>query len=134
MYLCFLPGNAGLVFAEELPDGYYSPGIFVIEEEDGGVLPSSFSFRAVQNGEEQAFTLIRSQFGGQNENLYVVETESFGGFRFLLESLGPEIGYQGRSSRLRRHRPLRICISLSAEKMEQVCQDSDFYFVGVGLE
>nr|HMN23967.1 hypothetical protein [Ignavibacteriaceae bacterium] len=54
----------------------------------------------------------------------------YGSFGFNLVFIKPDIVYKGKREQLLNHKPLGIAITADSEKLERVCHDFDFYFIG----
>lgn len=133
LYLSFFPPEDGFLFPSELPDQYYSPGLFIAEAESDGSLAYSYIFDAMDAGSRVEFELVRQDEADPNSNLYVVQTKQFGSFYFSLVNVNPRYKYRGKNRSLRDHRELKIAVTRDSQKLERVCQNFDFYFIGSTL-
>lgn len=128
-YLCFYQ-DVGFLFPDELPDNYYFPGLFLVETKGDGKLSYDYSFDAMESGRRISLTMVRANEGEINSTLYSVRTEHFGSFGFNLERINPKIRYGGQRSDLLNHRHFFAAVSIDQEKLERVCREFDFYFIG----
>ena len=133
MYLSFFSPEEGLLFPDELPDQYFAPGLFVAEEEQDGSLAYRYSFDAMDAGRRVEFDLVRQDEADPTSNLYVVRTKQFGFFYFSLVGMNPWYRYRGKRKSLRDHGELRIAVTRDSQKLERVCQNFEFYFIGSTL-
>lgn len=125
----FSPENA-LLFPTELPDGYFSPGLFVAEEDPKGLAAYEYSFDAMDAGNRVTLNLVRQDEANPTATLYAVRTEKFGIFFFSLVEMNPIYRYIGKKTSLRKHQNFRIAVTRDAQKLERVCQNFNFYFIG----
>ncbi|MDC8443626.1 hypothetical protein JJO83_13100 [Halomonas aquamarina] len=132
-YLCFFSQGGGFLFPDELPPDYYSPGLFLIEPNQNGEYPYSFSFDAMDNGKRVSLNLVRADEGNPRSTLYVVRTKHYGSFWFNLERVNPFLPYLGTRPQLKNHRSFGVAITTDSVKLERVCHKFDFYFIGSTL-
>ncbi|WP_158900131.1 hypothetical protein [Burkholderia sp. L27(2015)] len=132
-YLSFYPPYDGFLFPDELPPTYYAPGLFLVEETGDGLLPYSYEFEAMDNGQRVTLTMVRNNEGDVNSNLYVVKTKYYGSFWFSIERLNPRLKYLGKRLALSAHRALSVAVTRDANKLERTCERFDFYFIGTTL-
>ncbi len=126
-YLCISNVKMGLVFPDELPEDYYSPGMFIIEEKEKGYFAAQYGFYAIHRSERLEFDLKRFQ-----NNLFLVNVPEFGVFAFLANQVHWMYNkYVGRHHNMIEHNRLYYLQSLNENKMEKICQEEDFYFVGL---
>ncbi len=134
LYLSFYRPEEGFLFPDELPDQYYSPGLFLVEEEGHGRLSSSYLFDAMDGGRRVTLQMTRHDEGNQLSNLYVVRTDLFGTFGFSLTGINPKLAkYRGGRPQLQNHNRLRIAVTQNSRKLERICEEFDFYFIGATL-
>ncbi|WDB48801.1 hypothetical protein [Escherichia albertii] len=88
-YLSFFNEQGGFLFPDELPDDYYSPGLFIVERNQCGEYPDVFLFDAMDNGKRVSLHLTRVSERNSISTLYVVRTEDYGSFGFRLENINP---------------------------------------------
>jgi hypothetical protein len=125
-YFCISDSSWGLVFPEELPDDYYSPGLFYIAVETGThLLEDCYDFYAVDRDQDVILQLTRSF--GQN---YVVNTDRFGTFHFWVGDR--PFNYSGRDPKLQ-NKEFRLVIPQDEDMFSLACLDSLFFFYGDGL-
>lgn len=129
-YLCYKTTLNGFLFPDELPKDYYSPGLFILETDNNNNLSYHYDFKAMQQGREITLKLFRSESSTSGSNLYIVKTADYGIFGFTVEQINPKIKYLGKKQKLANHKPLYIAISIDQKKLEQVCHEHDFYFIG----
>lgn len=134
LYLSVFPPETALLFPNELPDAYFAPGLFIAQQEVGGTLPYSYSFDAMDGDQRVSLQLVRHDEADRDANLYVVHTKHYGSFWFSLEPINPEFRYRGRKQRLRDHADLRMAVARDSQKLERVCKEFDFYFIGSTLD
>ncbi|MGP5546435.1 hypothetical protein [Psychrobacter alimentarius] len=132
-YLSFFSEIGGFLFPDELPKNYYSPGLFLIESDRNGKYPYAFSFDAMDNGKRVSLKLEKANEDDPRSTLYVVRTTHYGSFWFKLEDINPSLGYLGVKFKLKDNHSFSIAISKDSEKLERVCRNFDFYFIGSTL-
>lgn len=130
LYLSFFPPEDGFLFPDELPDQYFAPGLFVAEAEQDGSLAYKYTFDAMDAGDRVEFELVRQDEADPTSNLYVVRTKQYGSFYFSLMDVNPQYQYRGKDKLLRGHGDLKIAVTRDSQKLERVCQNFDFYFIG----
>ena len=131
LYLCYYPDALGFLFPNELPQHYYSPGLFIVEEDSNGMLPYQLDFDAMDRGNRVTFSLVRQNERDPLSNLYVVKTKTLGTFSFRMTHINPLVDkYRGSHRALFNHRRLHLVTSQDSQKLERVCQKYDFYFIG----
>lgn len=131
-YLCHPPGDsANFVYAAELPDDYYAPGMFCVEASSlSGTIPESFQFPAQLNKNIVILNLVRV-----NARTYAVELKEVGvRFFFKLISFDRTSRYVGQVPNRFSDYPLLRVQPANFLRLEQACLDYDFYFVGLGYE
>lgn len=133
LYLSFFPPEDGFLFPNELPDQYFAPGLFVVEAERDGSLAYRYTFVAMDAGGRVEFDLVRQDEADPTSNLYVVRTKQYGSFYFSLVDMNSRYQYRGKKRSLRDHGELKIAVTLDSQKLERVCQNFDFYFIGSTL-
>lgn len=132
-YLCYFDEQRGVVFPDELPRNYYSPGLFLVEPQNRGEHYYNYSFDAMDNGKKISLMLIRVNDSNLSSNLYVVKTKNYGSFWFKLETINPRIRYVGKRNQLRSHQGFSVAMSTDSGKLERVCKEHNFYFIGRAL-
>ena len=133
LYLSFFPPEAGLLFPDELPTDYYAPGLFIAQQVNDDSLAYAYSFDAMDAGRRVSLKLVRQYEADPQSSLYVVRTDHYGSFWFSLVPLNPEYVYRGRKQTMRNHNPLQIAVARDSTKLERVCKEFDFYFIGSTL-
>lgn len=131
-YLCHPPNETnGFVYAAELPNGYYAPGMFCVEASDAsGNLAESFEFPA-----RLGKRLITTNLVQVATRTYAVDIEELAvKLFFKLVSLDRKSRYEGRSSDRFSGLPLFRAQPANTQRLEQVCVNHDFYFVGFGYD
>lgn len=132
-YLCRSPEDSKqFVFASELPENYYSPGLFVIEAASrGGRLEQTFNFLARQGQNTMSLELRRSK----NGRAYIVDAAHNGKFYFKAVALDINSRYSGQRRWLFHDMPLYRLEPANMQQLESACIDRDFYFIGsAGVE
>lgn len=127
-YLCRSPDDPErFVFADELPDNYYSPGLFIVEASarDGAMDPS-FKFLARQGERILELDLKRSEEG----RAYIVDAAENGKFYFKQVALKKSVRYDGRRISLFHDLPLYRMEPANMGLLERACIERDFYFIG----
>lgn len=132
-YLCFLSEQSGFLFPDELPQNYYSPGLFLVTPEESGTYAYSYTFDAMDNGRRISLSLVRADEGNPRSTLYVVRTKSYGSFWFDLRLINPLFRYLGSRPQLSQHRDFSVAFSMNTDKLERVCKNFNFYFIGSTL-
>jgi hypothetical protein len=127
-YLCRSPDEPeSLVFANELPEHFYSPGFFVIEAVSrSGMLGGRFSFLARKGQAKINLELQQSN----NSRVYIVDTASNGVFYFKAIALARTLRYSGQRGSLFNDMPLYRLEPANMMRLERECIDHDFYFTG----
>ena len=129
-YLSYYSEQQGFVFPNELPKNYYSPGLFLVEPNENGTFSYGYTFDAMDNGSRISLKLIRANEGDPSSTLYVVRTKNYGSFWFNLESINQHIRYIGQNPKLGNHSPMAIAMTTDADKLERICKNYNFYFIG----
>jgi hypothetical protein len=132
-YLSFYIEISGFLFPEELPKNYYAPGLFLIEMDNDRRFSYGYTFDAMDNGRRISLIMIRADEGDQDSKLYVVKTLHYGSFWFNLEKINPNLVYKGSKEQLLNHNEFRVAKSTDSGKLERVCHNFDFYFIGSTL-
>ena len=127
-YLCRSPDNSNeFVFANELPEDYYSPGLFVVQSVNPRGLPlQEYTFFARQGMQRLRLNLMRSKDG----RAYVVDADINGIFYFKIIRLGNNERYTGSRTRVFNDTPLYRLEPANMMQLERACIERDFYFVG----
>lgn len=116
-----------LVFADELPEDYYAPGMFVVEAKSkGGALSTNFQFAARQGQQLLALELNTTERG----RTFKVDANSIGMFYFKLIALNRTVRYAGIRPRSFNNRPLYRVEPANMTLLERACTEHDFYFIG----
>lgn len=130
-YLCpYLGKETGLVFPDELAEGEYSPGLYIIEENNEHQLDNSYNFHAVQAGTLLQFNLEKVN-QTHSEPVFLVKTPLFGTFYFRVYPLSQEMRYIGQYEDFKNHYPLWLLECMDDNRLEILCQKADFFFVGM---
>ena len=132
-YLCFLGERSGFLFPDELPQNYYSPGLFLITPEQDDTYAYSYSFDAMDNGRRISLSLVRADEGNPMSALYVVRTKKYGSFWFDLRRINPLLRYIGNRQQLSKHGDFSVATTTNADKLERACKNFNFYFIGSTL-
>ena len=122
MFLCESSDlEEGLVFPNELDDDCGFPGLFVIEEKQGK-LNEKYMFDAIQNGNKISITL----------KIYEGNTfyAQFNNDIFYFMAHPTKYSYIGHNNCLQNRNPLWILDPVNPNKLEEVCQKQDLFFVG----
>lgn len=131
-YMCYSDNsNAdGLVFPNELLEDTYSPGLWVIELMEFEILPNIFEFDAVDNNELQELKMTRI-----NQDIYQVESVKNGKFYFRIQHLFFRYNkYVGESKLINPRSKLLQVVPLNIQKLDSICLENGFFFVGRGEE
>ncbi|WP_243250043.1 hypothetical protein [Sulfitobacter pontiacus] len=132
-YLSFFHPENSFLFPNELPDQYYSPGLFIAEAKRDGNLAYRYTFDAMDSGDRVRLELVRQDEGDISSSLYVVRTKKYGSFYFSFLDLNHRFRYRGKKRSLIDHGELKVALSRDNQKLERVCQNFDFYFIGSTL-
>lgn len=132
-YLSFYSEQFGFLFPNELPKNYYSPGLFLVEPGGNGTFSNGYTFDAMDNGSRISLKLIRANEDNPSSTLYVVRTKHYGSFWFNLEHINQNIRYIGRNPKLVNHNPMAVAMTTDPDKLERVCKNCNFYFIGSTL-
>jgi hypothetical protein len=132
-YLSFFSELNGFLFPDELPKNYYAPGLFLVEPEANGSYPYGYSFDAMDNGRRVSLKLIRVDENNSRSSLFVVKTRHYGSFWFNLEKINPSFRYKGSRSLLHNHNDFCVAMTTDHDKLERVCRNFNFYFIGSTL-
>lgn len=119
--------KAGFVFPNELDDDYYAPGFFVIESSgDVNRFSDNYMFLAIDKGKIVKTILNRNNKG------FIVNTEKYGEFQFeAIFAPTPMNRYIGISPEFKEIKTKLYILKCSDdEKLENVCREHDFYFIG----
>lgn len=127
-YLCRPPEDSNtFVFANELPDNYYSPGLFVVESDNSrGELGPAFKFLARQYQQTLYLELKRAE----RWRTYIVDAGQYGIFYFKAIALDRNIRYSGKNTSLFHNKPLYRLEPANMTLLERACVERNFYFVG----
>lgn len=129
-YLSFFSEGNGFVFPHELPKNYYSPGLFLVEPNQNNDFSYSYTFDAMDGGRRISLALSRANEDNPLSSLYMVKTEHYGTFWFNLESIKPEFRYIGSRVELNNHNSFFVVMTTDRQKLERVCNEFNFYFIG----
>jgi hypothetical protein len=132
-HLSFYSEQSGFLFPNELPKNYYSPGLFLVEPENNGSFSYGYTFDAMDNSNRISLNLIRANEGDPNSTLYVVRTKHYGSFWFNLEIINNGFRYLGKKPQLIDHNPLAVAMTTDSDKLEKICKNYNFYFIGSTL-
>jgi hypothetical protein len=127
-YLCRSPNDPkSFLFANELPDNYYAPGLFIVEADNrSGVLDERFKFLARQGLQ----TLNLELQGAERGRSYVVDAGENGKFYFKVIALDRTSRYFGHRSNVFRDMPLYRLEPANMRQLELACVERGFYFIG----
>lgn len=126
-YLCRDPKNTeGLIFAAELEEYDYAPGLFVVESKTGWSLDDEYVMRARRGQEVMSFRLLRTV----DRRIFKVETIEFGTFLFKAISLDAKYRYSGKQRNVFKLNRLWRIEPANFNHLEEVCLKHDFYFIG----
>jgi len=127
-YLCHPPEDSDtLVFATELPENFYSPGIFVVEGATRGTrLGPTYKFLA-REGQQTLYLELKQIEKGRT---YIVDAGHNGAFYFKAISLNRDIRYSGQHQSLFNYFPLYRIQPANMTQLERACIERDFYFIG----
>ena len=132
-YLCRSPNDPKqFLFANELPEHYYSPGLFIVEAVNKRrMLSPSFKFLARQGQQTLSLDLRRSEKG----RAYVANAGVNGIFYFKAVALDRTSRYTGRRESFFHDMPMYRLEPANMGQLERACVDRDFYFIGsAGIE
>ncbi len=127
-YLCRSQNDSDqFVFANELPENYYSPGLFIVEAANRrGLLEQGFNFLARQGKQTISLELRRTE----NGRAYIVDAAHNGKFYFKAIALDRSSRYSGQRRGLFHDMPLYRFEPANMRQLERACIDRDFYFIG----
>jgi hypothetical protein len=127
-YLCRSHDDLyGLLFAGDLPQSYYSLGMFVIEANHwSGELAGTYSFLARQGRKTLNLTLKLLEV----RPIYMVDADENGIFYFKAIALDRRIKYCGSMDSIFQGKQLYRLEPASMIKLEKACVENDFYFIG----
>lgn len=131
-YLSYYNEKFGFLFPDELPDNYYAPGLFLIEVDNNNNFLHTYTFDAMDNGKRTTLELTCTN-KEHNSSLYVVRTKHYGSFWFNLERIHFGLVYIGKNKLMADHNNLAVLISTDSNKLEKVCKEYNFYFIGKAL-
>lgn len=125
LYLCInnsLP--LGFVFPNELPPNYYSPGFFIIDFRSS----ETYTFSALNKGKLSTYNLYTKG------NLGFVKTE-YGLVFFRISKVNSWYNkYVGNYQSLSNFKNLHILQCTEENKLELLCKNENFYFIGYSLK
>lgn len=127
LYLTYsdIKGRGGLLFPQELQPNTYSPGIWVFERLSYS-FPLELVFNAVDNNQVQS--LMMKYIGG---NTYHVFTEKYGSLFFRALKLSEWYNkYVGNNKNIKSFSTFYQVIPVNTQKLEKLCIESGFFFVG----
>lgn len=127
-YLCYSDNSekTGLVFPYELLPKTYSPGLWAIDLNQHDIIPSSFSFDAVDDNRLVTFKLTQV-----NGSVFRVNTKKYGVFYFRIINIYFRYQkYTGNSPLINPNNRLFQVISTDILKLNQICIERKFFFVG----
>lgn len=135
LYLCYknIYNEVGFVFPSELPENYYSPGFFVITksyldvQSDKYDFFDEYDFLAMYEGK-----LLKTTLRKTNKNNFIVNVGKLGEFCFEAKFVSNWINRYIGSKRVKeiKGNSMYVLISKDNERLESVCREHDFYFVG----
>jgi hypothetical protein len=128
VYLCRGSADSDdMFFAPELPGGYFSPGLFLVEARNSrGKLDDVYGFTARHGEQEIALEINRTE----NGRSYVVDADQYGKCYFKVVAMSGSTKCGGllvdnfEGFGLSRLEPVNI------QRLEQVCRQQDFYCIG----
>jgi len=128
LYLCRGAENSDeFFFAQELPEGFYSPGLFVIEARTArGMLHDAYRFAARQGDQVLNLELKATE----NGRAFVTDAATNGKFYFKAVTMSRETVYAGRLTQQFDGLPFFRLEPANMQQLEQACRQSDFYFTG----
>jgi hypothetical protein len=127
-YLSISDKQQGLVLVDELPTSYYSPGFFIIEGDPDP--ENTYIFLAAHDND-----IVSTEIVKKNGMTFTVEHPDFGVFGFRAQKIPWQYRhYVGGSKELEDHGLLWRLFPLDDRKLEAICQEDDFYFVGYSGE
>lgn len=131
LYLCFAfsKENNGFVYPGEIDDeNYYAPGLFIIQGKAYYQLDDKYGFQAVQKEEIYNYTLEKVR-----KNIFRVRVEPnidlYFKAKFISSSYNHYLG--GRKNRISPKSFFYELIPMQPNRIEELCQTKDFYFVGI---
>ncbi len=124
LYLSKDSKEKGLVFVDELPENYYSPGAWYLYSETRS-LDESYSFIA-RDGEEIVKTTLVKIRG----NFFRVKHKDYGSFPF--EAIPVDYRYNEYIGTIEKYKQGKFfkLHPLNENKLEFYCLSSIFYFIG----
>lgn len=126
-YLCrTVESRNEFVFPNELPENYYSPGLFVIQKKIDNEFSSKYSFAARQGEQLLDLDLVH----GNDLRTFKVEVQGIGIYVFKAVSLDREDKYVGNIKSAFLDAPLWRLEPANMLQLERACRMHDFYFVG----
>jgi hypothetical protein len=126
LYLTYSNLDEGLVFPNELEEGIYSPGMWMIQGNSISTCPSILSFDAVFENQLQKLTLRRIE-----GNYYQSDTKKFGKVNFrLIELYRRYQNYVGKSQFINRDLKFFQLVPIDIPKITELCLKNHFFFIG----
>jgi len=126
LYLSYSNINDGLVFPNELSDGIYSPGMWVLQSESINKTNSNYHFDAVDKNE-----LIKLNLSKIQNNYFQVDTKKYGKINFrLLEIYWRYQNYVGNSNLINRQLKFFQLVPIDIPKLSTLCLENNFFLVG----
>jgi len=128
LYLCRgVADSDDFYFAPELPENYFALGQFVIESRNTrGDMHDLYRFDAIQGNQELELELKPAERG----RAYFVDAGARGKFYFKVVAMNRATRYAGQQQALFDGMPFYRLEPANMQQLEQVCQLTEFYFVG----
>lgn len=124
--MCVPPDAPGLVFPDELPKDYYSPGKFFVERNVDNKYYQQYEFDAMLNGEVHKVTLQTA-----HNDTFKATAEEIGDFNFKTMRVHYLYNrYLGNKGFMKQHGTLSMLVPNDRDALERACIEQDFFFIG----
>ncbi|MBA6157385.1 hypothetical protein H3Z83_12780 [Tenacibaculum sp. S7007] len=126
LYLSYSNVSDGLVFPNELSEGVYSPGMWVLQSENINATNELYDFDAVDENK-----LIKLNLSKIQNNYFQVDTRKYGKINFRLHEIYYRYqNYVGNSNLINPHLKFFQLVPIDIPKLSNLCLEKGFFLVG----
>ncbi len=125
-YLSYSNVEEGLIFPNELENGVYSPGMWVLQSKNLSQAKEKYLFDAINKNEVVPLILNKV-----NKDYFQVDTLKYGKIYFRLKKIYKRHQfYNGKSTLINNDLSFFQLIPISIPKLTQLCLENNFYLIG----
>lgn len=126
LYLTYSNDQEGLVFPNELEQGIYAPGMWVIQAENIHKTRDSYLIDAIDNNE-----LVKLNVSKVNGTLFQVDTIKYGSVFLRLKEIYERYNkYVGNSNWINENSRFFQLIPIEIPKLTELCLSRKFFLIG----